>query len=153
MKNKYLVYGMIAVLLIGAVTIVEAKKKTKITIMELQPTFMFDFCYNADINQDGTVDLADFGILKANYGGSGLGDINKDGVVDLQDFGMLKAYYGRTDCKSYSSMSCSNLLTEINNIENTLSDMESVMPLENPEEHDYLMQLRNDLYNYWLTVC
>ena len=50
-----------------------------------------------DANGDGAVDLQDFGILKANFGGSGgwaQGDFNDDGAVDLQDFGILKANFG-----------------------------------------------------------
>ena len=50
-----------------------------------------------DANADGAVDLQDFGILKANFGGAGGwydGDFNGDGNVDLQDFGLLKANFG-----------------------------------------------------------
>ena len=50
-----------------------------------------------DANGDGTVDLQDFGLLKANFGGPGGwgdGDFNGDGAVDLQDFGILKSNFG-----------------------------------------------------------
>jgi len=54
-------------------------------------------CTVGDANKDGVVDLQDFSILKANFGGSGgwsNGDFNGDGAVDLQDFGLLKANLG-----------------------------------------------------------
>jgi hypothetical protein len=50
-----------------------------------------------DANLDGTVDLTDFGILKANFGAGDEwleGDFNVDGQVDLGDFGILKANFG-----------------------------------------------------------
>ena len=52
-----------------------------------------------DANGDGSVDLQDFGLLKANFGTTGgatwaMGDFNGDGNVDLQDFGLLKANFG-----------------------------------------------------------
>ena len=52
-----------------------------------------------DANGDGSVDLQDFGLLKANFGVTGgatwaQGDFNGDGNVDLQDFGLLKANFG-----------------------------------------------------------
>jgi len=52
-----------------------------------------------DANMDGTVDLADFGILRSNFGLSvgatfGQGDFNEDGAVDLADFGILRANFG-----------------------------------------------------------
>ena len=56
-----------------------------------------------DANHDGTVDLQDFSLLKANYGcGDPVpeictweqGNFNGDSVIDLQDFSLLKANYG-----------------------------------------------------------
>ena len=52
-----------------------------------------------DANDDGAVDLQDFGLLKANFGTTsgatwGQGDFNGDGAIDLQDFGLLKANFG-----------------------------------------------------------
>ena len=52
-----------------------------------------------DANEDGHVDLQDFGLLKANFGATtdavwGDGDFNADGAVDLQDFSLLKANFG-----------------------------------------------------------
>ncbi len=44
-----------------------------------------------DLNGDGHIDLADFGILKEHFGtSSALGDIDRNGKVDLGDFGLLK---------------------------------------------------------------
>jgi parallel beta-helix repeat protein len=53
-----------------------------------------------DANRDGRVDLADFGVLKAHFGGEGgwsWGDFSGDGQVDLADFGLLKGNFGRSD--------------------------------------------------------
>jgi hypothetical protein len=52
-----------------------------------------------DVNGDRQVDLSDFGLLKANFGTSGLnapGDLNRNGSVELGDFGVLKQQFGRT---------------------------------------------------------
>lgn len=51
-----------------------------------------------DVNGDGRVDLNDFGLLKANFGGSGLaipGDLDHSSEVDLNDFALLKDNFGR----------------------------------------------------------
>ncbi|MEM1012439.1 MAG: choice-of-anchor tandem repeat NxxGxxAF-containing protein [Planctomycetota bacterium] len=58
-----------------------------------------DSAIAGDANFDGTVDLADFGLLRAGFGSSGNvtrldGDFNKDGVVDLADFGILRSNFG-----------------------------------------------------------
>ena len=54
----------------------------------------------ADLNNDGIVDLADLGILLADFGctppGPCLGDINGDGATDLADLGILLANFGST---------------------------------------------------------
>ncbi|MEM1012113.1 MAG: PEP-CTERM sorting domain-containing protein [Planctomycetota bacterium] len=50
---------------------------------------------DADLN--GTVDLADFGILRANFGtdaGWAGGDFDGDGSVSLADFGLLRSSFG-----------------------------------------------------------
>jgi hypothetical protein len=50
-----------------------------------------------DANRDQSVDLSDFGLLKANFGGAGGwsgGDFDGNGAVDLSDFGLLKANFG-----------------------------------------------------------
>ena len=50
-----------------------------------------------DVNLDGTVDLADFGILKSNFGRPGTlskGDVTEDGLVNLSDYGVIKANFG-----------------------------------------------------------
>lgn len=52
-----------------------------------------------DANGDGTVNLTDFGILKANFGSGttrAQGDFNGDGAVDLTDFGLLKDNFGKS---------------------------------------------------------
>ncbi len=54
---------------------------------------------DADFNLE--VDLADFGILRANFGRSDDprfqdGDFNEDGIVNLADFGILRANFGST---------------------------------------------------------
>lgn len=58
-----------------------------------------------DINNDGTVDLGDFGFFAASFG-TVIGDANyraesdfdNDGDVDLGDFGGFAKAFGRTDC-------------------------------------------------------
>ncbi|MEM7808764.1 MAG: hypothetical protein AAF561_11700, partial [Planctomycetota bacterium] len=65
-------------------------------------TLVGDVLFNFDVlagdaNDDGVVDLADFGVLRANFGSPGLfstGDFNYDGVIDLADFGILRANFG-----------------------------------------------------------
>ena len=56
------------------------------------------FFVNADANRDRSVNLADFGIVRANFGGSnktfGQGDFNYDGNVNLADFGILRGRFG-----------------------------------------------------------
>jgi len=50
-----------------------------------------------DANNDGLTNLADFAILKSNFGLGGKlpdGDFNEDGLVNLADFNILKAYFG-----------------------------------------------------------
>ncbi len=52
-----------------------------------------------DANVDGKVDLADFGMLKANFGKDGHftdGDFSGNGTVDLSDFGLLKDNFGKS---------------------------------------------------------
>ncbi len=51
-----------------------------------------------DADGDGRIDLADFGILKSNFGGDATpsrGDFDLDGRIDLADFGILKANFGQ----------------------------------------------------------
>ncbi|MEM7807677.1 MAG: hypothetical protein AAF561_06165 [Planctomycetota bacterium] len=56
----------------------------------------------ADFDLNGTVDLADFGRLRAGFGGSsvgvgyGSGDADYDGDTDLADFGTLRANFNTT---------------------------------------------------------
>jgi len=52
-----------------------------------------------DVNLDGGVDLADFGILKANFSKQGTlfkGDVTEDGLVNLSDYGVIKANFGKS---------------------------------------------------------
>jgi hypothetical protein len=52
-----------------------------------------------DLNDDGAVDLADLGILLADFGCSGggcVGDVDGDGDTDLADLGILLANFGTT---------------------------------------------------------
>lgn len=56
-----------------------------------------------DLNGDLTVDLTDFGILKANFGSGttrAQGDVNGDAKVDLTDFGLLKDNFGKSGTAS-----------------------------------------------------
>ena len=72
----------------------DAAAAVKITIEILPvPAFAGDF----DLDDD--VDLADFGVLKKNFGSGGdltEGDADGDGDVDLADFGFLKKNFGKT---------------------------------------------------------
>ena len=51
-----------------------------------------------DANGDGSVTIADFAILRANFGTSGssfeMGDFNEDGNVTIADFAILRANFG-----------------------------------------------------------
>jgi hypothetical protein len=51
-----------------------------------------------DANGDGNVNLADFGVLRANFGSTNVvyatGDFNADNLVNLADFGILRANFG-----------------------------------------------------------
>ncbi len=62
------------------------------TATTLRPVRLLD----GDANFDGVVNLADFGILRADFGDEGrsAADFNLDGVVNLADFGMLRAGFG-----------------------------------------------------------
>ncbi|MEM1011481.1 MAG: PEP-CTERM sorting domain-containing protein [Planctomycetota bacterium] len=61
-----------------------------------------------DANGDGTVDLADFGILRANFGADDTifasGDFNADNTVDLADFGILRANFGSSAAADIAAM-------------------------------------------------
>ena len=56
------------------------------------------FVLRGDANGDRRVNVSDFGILRANFGGSGKtwaqGDFNYDGLVNVADFGILRANFG-----------------------------------------------------------
>ena len=54
---------------------------------------------NGDFNRDRVVNLADYGVLQANFGTGTTfqeGDANGDGAVDLTDFGILQSQWGKT---------------------------------------------------------
>jgi len=57
-----------------------------------------------DANGDGLVNLADFSILKSNFGTSGpsAADLNGDGLVDLQDFTILKSQFNSSPASEQS---------------------------------------------------
>ena len=61
------------------------------------PTDMIDRLAG-DANGDGSVTIADFAILRANFGTSGAmfstGDFNEDGDVTIADFAILRANFG-----------------------------------------------------------
>ena len=59
----------------------------------------------ADLNDDGVVNISDFGILSAAFGSrpgdqnwDPIADINEDGSVNISDFGILSSEFGRDDC-------------------------------------------------------
>lgn len=63
-----------------------------------------------DINGDGAIDLADFNILKTNFGANGapgsidaLGDANSDGTINLADFNLIKTNFGALDLLTQKS--------------------------------------------------
>ncbi len=68
---------------------------------------------SADINNDGSVGIADLTVLAANYGQSGKtfsqGDITGDGIVNIYDFSVLAANWGigstASNCTIYASPS------------------------------------------------
>ncbi|MEM7807374.1 MAG: hypothetical protein AAF561_04620 [Planctomycetota bacterium] len=80
---------------------IDADRLTDVAGNGNDPFFAEFFFLNGDANRDRTVDLADFGILRANFGTSSPtrfseGDFNYDGTVDLADFGILRAAFGTT---------------------------------------------------------
>jgi uncharacterized protein YkwD len=53
----------------------------------------------ADLNQDGRIDIYDLSILGNNFGQRGTnlaGDMNHDGVIDIYDLSILGSVFGRT---------------------------------------------------------
>ncbi|MBH05894.1 MAG: hypothetical protein CMJ20_06200 [Phycisphaeraceae bacterium] len=61
-----------------------------------------------DANGDGVIDVADLGILGANYGMTDVifpdGDFNGDGVVDIADLGVLGAYWSSSSLSDVLGM-------------------------------------------------
>ena len=85
------------------------------------------YTFYGDANLDGTVNLADFGTVKKNFGTtSGAtwseGDFNYDGKVNLGDFGLLKANYGsptgaialRSSLAVHSDLAAGQVQLEVN---------------------------------------
>lgn len=70
------------------------------------------FLILGDANGDGKVDLADFAILKQNFGNGTTiqsGDFNGDGKVDLEDFSILKKNFGNSEAAAVPEPSASFL--------------------------------------------
>ena len=74
--------------------------------------------YFGDANLDGTVNLADFGILRSGFGLVGStwvdGDFNQDGTINLADFGLLEPTSGRPHrrrwrCSTPGPLPCQSL--------------------------------------------
>ena len=71
---------------------------------ELRPELVIDYAVLdrlvGDANGDGTVSIADFAILRSNFGSDGssfeMGDFNEDGSVTIADFALLRANFGRS---------------------------------------------------------
>ncbi len=61
-----------------------------------------------DANGDGVVNLADFGILRANFGSTmgtfATGDFNGDMLVNLADFGILRANFGSSNASDVAAL-------------------------------------------------
>src|SRR4051812_50114922 len=52
-----------------------------------------------DINNDGIVDIRDYGIWRQNFGQTNCGnpaDLNGDCIVDIRDYGIWRAQFGLT---------------------------------------------------------
>ena len=62
----------------------------------------------SDFNYDGVVDVADLGILGANFGRSGMafdqGDFRGDGIVDVWDLGILGANWSASQITGNTSV-------------------------------------------------
>ena len=60
-------------------------------IFEPSTTVNVGTLLEGDCNDDGHIDIVDFGILKQDFfGPSSQADFNRDGTVDISDFGLLK---------------------------------------------------------------
>jgi hypothetical protein len=108
--------------------------------------------YNADINGDGVVGIADLSVLAANYNKTGRtfsqGDINGDGATNIADLSILAANWGTTVNANLSILSSNpRYLTNGNgkalfltgyHIQNNFKDRDSANP---PAAFDYTSYL------------
>ncbi len=78
-----------------------------------------------DFNEDGAIDLQDFGVLKDNFGATDIsgnysfwrrGDANLDGVIDIQDFGLVKGNFGQ------NASGCPNFCSKVINCSGEILD-------------------------------
>jgi hypothetical protein len=68
-----------------------------------------------DVNGDYTVDLADFNIIKSNFGQPGEredGDLTGDGEIGLEDFTILKSQFGQTYASLRSGSTATSAVPE-----------------------------------------
>ncbi len=68
-----------------------------LSILTLDP----DLSNPGDANDDGTVSILDFAVLRSNFGqiglsGASIGDFNFDGVVSILDFAILRGNFGNS---------------------------------------------------------
>src|SRR6266513_3383292 len=56
------------------------------------------FASGPDLNNDGTVNVSDLGIMLSNWGKTTKppADINQDGIVNVSDLGVLLSNWGKT---------------------------------------------------------
>ena len=63
-------------------------------------TVAYEVRLAGDANGDGAVTIADFAVLRSNFGGSAatfdVGDFDRDGGVSIADFALLRANFGGT---------------------------------------------------------
>src|SRR5580765_7708140 len=51
-----------------------------------------------DINNDGIVDIRDYGVWRQAFGATDCGnpaDLNNDGIVDIRDYGIWREHFGQ----------------------------------------------------------
>ena len=68
----------------------------KVTGRTASSTGAFAFSFGGDVNGDDAVNIADYGLLKANYGvTAGNSDFNHDGATNIADYAILKNGWGQ----------------------------------------------------------